>query len=561
MSWETYVLGEGVSGWLLYFGWQYNLCNEIPDLISGTTGVQKTPGREALDLSLNFVSVVTFVSLGMLVWACIEVGSNDAANLVNAVFGARVLRRKTAVFIAGSFVILGATFASPVMDTVRKGIFDASLLDATGAVSVFLAAYLVNTVLLYTYSGYGLPVSTTATLVFALAGGAVGASAGFAIVAWGTMARVVSAIFISILLSGLSAFLVQRMFRGAIRKDSANHQLVLLHGPWITGLILVALSWFMIVKGLKDLSLARSFRAAISGELKTSLMLFCLWGLFTLLTHLYLVIAGRTGTRYLFHGTSVLGMICMAFAFGQNDLANCASPGLANWLIWRDGLNDAGRISVPLSTLFSCGFLMFLGMWTKRAQRVTRAEINIASQQSSVTLYAPRWCIAAAKKLVGPASCEGSSDLAPEPARTHSGKKIHYDPLRASVILSVSACVIAFASGMGLPVSTTYVGFAAVIATGWGDRVFSRGSSELKLGRAIWVVLSWLIGALIASVASAILAMAISRLTWFGLSGALLLNFILRCFFRRRSERHELEHHTNKKRLEGRKKRNLIVGL
>ena len=121
-----------------------------------------------LDLSLNFIPVVTVISLGMLVWACIEVGSNDATNLVNAVFGARVLRRKTAVTIAGVFVILGATFASPVMDTVRKGIFDPTMMEASGAVSVFIAAYLVNTVLLYSYSGFGLPVSTTATLVFSL---------------------------------------------------------------------------------------------------------------------------------------------------------------------------------------------------------------------------------------------------------------------------------------------------------------------------------------------------------------------------------------------------------
>ena len=42
----------------------------------------------------------------MMVWDCIEVGRNDAANLVNAVFGARVLKRKKAIIVAGIFVIL-----------------------------------------------------------------------------------------------------------------------------------------------------------------------------------------------------------------------------------------------------------------------------------------------------------------------------------------------------------------------------------------------------------------------------------------------------------------------
>ena len=44
-----------------------------------------------------FVSVAVFMGLGMLMWDCIEVGRNDAANIVNAVFGSRILRRRVAV--------------------------------------------------------------------------------------------------------------------------------------------------------------------------------------------------------------------------------------------------------------------------------------------------------------------------------------------------------------------------------------------------------------------------------------------------------------------------------
>ena len=64
-------------------------------------------------------------------------------------------------------------------------------------------------------------------------------------------------------------------------------------------------------------------------------------------------------------------------------------------------------------------------------------------------------------------------------------EKIHFDTLRASVINGVSASVIVFASGQGLPLSTTYVAFAAVLGTGLSDRVFARGHAEKKLGRAI----------------------------------------------------------------------------
>ena len=74
-----------------------------------------------MEFSLSYEMILTVLSLFMLVSACVEVGSNDAANLVNAVFGARILKRNRAVLLAGIFVVMGATFESPVMNTVRKG--------------------------------------------------------------------------------------------------------------------------------------------------------------------------------------------------------------------------------------------------------------------------------------------------------------------------------------------------------------------------------------------------------------------------------------------------------
>ena len=44
-----------------------------------------------------FIAVAACVGLAMLIWDCVEVGRNDAANLVNALLGARVLRRRIAV--------------------------------------------------------------------------------------------------------------------------------------------------------------------------------------------------------------------------------------------------------------------------------------------------------------------------------------------------------------------------------------------------------------------------------------------------------------------------------
>ena len=276
-------------------------------------------------------------------------------------------------------------------------------------------------------------------------------------------------------------------------------------------------------------------------------MLLGMWAIFTLATHMLLVLTHRGWYRYLFPSLAVLGMICMAFAFGQNDLANAASPGLAGLALWNSGgsgsdLADiATKIPIPMWALFGCGVLMASGMFTTYAQRVTRAEINTGSQFDQVTLYAPNWCKRLAAALF--VRQEDKTALAPEPALSETGKKVHYDTLRASVITAVSASVIAFASGRGLPVSTTYVAFAAVLGSGLADRVFARGDGVTKVGRAIWVISCWFIAPVIAIVATGCVATLVYRLSTAGLILCIVLNLTVRYFLKRRADKHEQDHH------------------
>lgn len=494
----------------------------------------------------DFLALAAIVGLGMLVWDCVEVGRNDAANLVNAVFGARVMRRRIAVMIAGAAVILGATFSEPVMETARKGIFEPKVLTIEMALAIYVSVYFVDTVLLYGFSGFGMPVSTTACLVFEL----VGASlflAGFENVQWPKVGEVAGGIVVSIAVSLLVSFMVMRVFRGAVRDKAQDRETVLLHGPWIAGAMFTWLTWFMVFKGLKTVPFVKNLKSETFDVYSEWLVLMVLWGFFTLVTHLALVFTHRRGTKYLFSVTAVLGMICMAFAFGQNDLANAASPGLAGLNLWQHGsipgesAKWATEVEIPIWALFGCGLLMAGGMFTTYAQRVTRAEVNTGSQFDQVALYAPRWCRKLARLLLR-LRPRGEA-LAPEPAVSEAGKKIHYDTLRASVITGVSASVIAFASGRGLPVSTTYVAFAAVLGTGLSDRVFARGDADLKIGRAIWVITCWFLAPIIAILATGCVALLVYHLSTTGLFACIALNLGARFFFKRRADAHEQKYH------------------
>ena len=401
------------------------------------------------------------VAVGMLLWDTIEVGRNDAANLVNAVFGARVLPRKAAVYLAGFAVILGAAASSQVMETARKGIFTPTDLPIEAALAVYVSVYIVDTVLLYGYSAYGMPVSTTACLVFELLGASF-AVGGFGVVNWSKAGSVILAIIASIAITGWAAFVVQRIVRGAIRDRTRNLTVLLAHGSWIGGGMLAGLTYFMLVKGMKQVALIKALKEEYIHEYGVLVVLLSLWAIFTLGIHILLVSFGKRAARRLFPALAIIGTFAMAFAFGQNDLANCASPGLAALNLirnWDAGVEVATKVSIPVYALAGCGLLMALGMLTKNAQRVTSTAVHAGSMAHQVRLWAPNWCISVARAILRFRGHEPA--LAPLPEIDESGKTQHYDVLRACVILAVSASVIATASGVGLPVSTTYVSFAA----------------------------------------------------------------------------------------------------
>jgi hypothetical protein len=153
----------------------------------------------------------------MLAWDCLEVGKNDAANLINGVFGARVMSHRSAVWLAGAAVLAGALFSSPVMETARKGIFEPGQLQLhQGHDRLRLGLHRGHRAL-HAYSAYGNAVSTTASLIFELVGAALGVSFSLGLVIGTRSARFSTPSGCPSCSPASPVFLVQRVFRAAIQ--------------------------------------------------------------------------------------------------------------------------------------------------------------------------------------------------------------------------------------------------------------------------------------------------------------------------------------------------------
>ena len=123
---------------------------------------------------------VMMIVLGLSILVCAymawNIGANDVANAMGTSVGSRALTLKQAVILAAIFEFCGAFFAGDaVTDTVRKGIlsvdFEVVTDDfANDLMYAFIAAMMAAAVWLTIATRFGLPVSTTHSIIGGILG-------------------------------------------------------------------------------------------------------------------------------------------------------------------------------------------------------------------------------------------------------------------------------------------------------------------------------------------------------------------------------------------------------
>ncbi len=172
---------------------------------------------------MGLVLLVSILVCAYLAW---NIGANDVANAMGTSVGSRALTLKQAVIVAAIFEFIGAFFAGDaVTDTVRKGIlvvdFDnQTLVDAISADLMygFIAAMMAAAVWLTVATRYGLPVSTTHSII----GGIVGVGLVMevqhetSLIDWEVVKTVAMSWVASPVMGGLFAFFTFWVIREAI---------------------------------------------------------------------------------------------------------------------------------------------------------------------------------------------------------------------------------------------------------------------------------------------------------------------------------------------------------
>jgi phosphate/sulfate permease len=102
--------------------------------------------------------------------------ANDAVNFLNSSIGSRVAPFIVIIIIASLGILAGVTFSGGMMEVARKGIFHPNFFTMPELIAIFLGVIFTDIILLDLFNSYGLPTSTTVSIVFELLGAAVAMS-------------------------------------------------------------------------------------------------------------------------------------------------------------------------------------------------------------------------------------------------------------------------------------------------------------------------------------------------------------------------------------------------
>jgi len=363
------------------------------------------------------MGLVLFVSILVCAYLAWNIGANDVANAMGTSVGSRALTLKQAVIIAAIFEFIGAFFAGDaVTDTVRKGIlvvdFDnQALVDAISADLMygFIAAMMAAAVWLTIATRYGLPVSTTHSII----GGIIGVGLVMevqhetSLIDWEVVEKVVMSWIASPVMGGLFAFFTFWVIRETIL-DTTDPEA---RARWMAPILAIP-TFFVLGLALQFKALKGFFAKAqdngwiedkydwlpVKEDGSWNPMMDDAWfpinslilaGMISIIAAVILAYILRNydfkGEKEGFHGVErifvwlqVIAAAYVAFAHGANDRSNAIGPMAAVYqVLSNDGqLGAVADVPTWLVLLGSVGIAIGVVTWGWRVMETIGSKIT-----------------------------------------------------------------------------------------------------------------------------------------------------------------------------------------
>ncbi|HEC42338.1 MAG TPA: phosphate permease [Bacteroides sp.] len=505
--------------------------------------------------------------------------SNDAVNFLNSAIGSKAASFKVIMIIAALGILFGATFSSGMMDVARKGIFHPEHFFLNEIMIIFLAVMLTDIILLDLFNTFGLPTSTTVSIVFELLGAAVavsiikimGTDDSFSkmssYINTSSALLIITGILLSVVVAFSIGMIVQYFVRVVFTFNFEKN--VRYFGALWGGIAISAITFFILIKGAKGASfMSKETVSWISNN--TGLILGVSFVGWTILLQLLRWVFRLNILKLIV----LVGTFALAMAFAGNDLVNFIGVPLAGLESFRafldSGLTESSgylmtALSEPVKTptgfLLIAGLIMVIALWTsKKARSVTATTLDLGRQEEGPERFEASGVargivrvsigISSAVDRILPGRFQRFLKQRFDQSKfieNKSDKDLSFDLLRASVTLVVASALISLATSFKLPLSTTYVTFMVAMGTSLADGAWGRDSAVYRVAGVVTVIGGWFFTAFVAFTAAFIVAFLIS---WGGIISILGLVILAAFILYRSSRLHRKRDAELKKKLE-----------
>ena len=486
----------------------------------------------------NLYIIIVVILLALAVSDLLVGVANDAVNFLNSAVGSKAAPRWVILGIASLGILIGSIFSSGMMEVAKSGVFHPNMFHFHDIMILFLAVMIADVILLDIFNSFGLPTSTTVSLVFELLGSAVvvslfvisndenALSSNFAeyinsTKAMAIISGILSSVVIAFVCGSLLMYLSRLLFTFHYQKPFKYV------GAIWCGLAFTAITYFAIFKGLKSTTLLSNENLTFLKEHTGLILLFvfaCSSAIYAVFQHLF--------KFNILKITILIGTASLALAFAGNDLVNFIGvpiAGLSSYQIAADahasGIDIStltmGQLREPVQAdwriLIAAGVVMVLALWfSKKARKVIDTGVNLSRQESGVEQFgstptskalvrgAIKFSKALDRKL--PKPMLEFIDNRFKPLAPTEEEKASFDLIRASVNLTVATLLISLGTSLKLPLSTTYVTFMVAMGSSLADRAWGRESAVYRISGVLTVVSGWFITALAAFTAAGVIA-------------------------------------------------------
>ncbi len=473
--------------------------------------------------------------------------SNDAVNFLNAAVGSRVASFRVIMTVAAFGILAGTLFSSGMMEVARKGIFHPQMFYFSEIMYIFLAVMVADVVMLDVFNTFGLPTSTTVSIVFDLLGASVGMASiklmgpekdllpfkqylydnhlisslneslniGDFINSSKALA-IITGILVSVAIAFTVGAIIQYLVRVVFSFDYQKR--IKKFGALWGGFAITFITYFMLVKGIKGASFVTEDTVAWIDTHKGLIMLYSFLGWIVILQGLYWLFKVN-----ILKIIVLIGTFSLAMAFAGNDLVNFIGVPIAGYnayTLWNPASDPditmmtqlGGKVAIPTYFLLGAGFIMVITLFTSRkAKSVIKTSIDLSRQSegderfksNKLSKIIVRSSIAAAEgvKKVMPRRMRSAIEAQFRPVKhstTDAEAAPAFDLIRASVILTVSSALIAFGTSLKLPLSTTYVTFMVAMGASLADKAWGRESAVYRISGVFTVIGGWFLTAMVA---------------------------------------------------------------